>query len=291
MFANGIKETTTTSGTGTLTLSSVTGYARFSTLPTGTIVSYAIKTASDDWEWGLGTIAASNTLERSQVNSTLVSGTYTSTGASALSLSGTSEVICTAAAESFIGSAKNVNQNASLNTQKLITSQHILTNNASSTGFSAVADQLYLVPFWLVASATIDALAVRVGTGAAAKSVRMGIYDIDQNGHPATLLAETGVLSAATSSTDVIGTFSGIRINAGWYFVALVSDGTPALGRLSAGGHLPGFLGVDPTNMLVDVIGIRVSHTFGALPNPAPTTALTRLNAGAALPAIMMRVA
>ena len=96
MLANGIKETTATTGTGTVTLAAVTGFTRFANgFADGLLASYAIKDGNN-WEWGIGTVGAGNTLARTTVTATLVAGTYTTTGATAITLaSGAAEIICT----------------------------------------------------------------------------------------------------------------------------------------------------------------------------------------------------
>lgn len=64
MLANGVKETTTTTGTGTVTLSAVTGYPRVAdVVPTGAPVDYAIQSGNNR-EAGIGTVGAGNTLTR-----------------------------------------------------------------------------------------------------------------------------------------------------------------------------------------------------------------------------------
>ena len=94
MLANGIKETTGTSGTGTVTLASITGFTRFANgFANGALASYAIRDGNN-WEWGVGTVGAGNTLARTTIIATLVAGTYTTTGATAITLaSGSAEVI------------------------------------------------------------------------------------------------------------------------------------------------------------------------------------------------------
>jgi hypothetical protein len=96
MLANGIKETTATTGTGTVTLVAVTGYARFSGgFAVGLPGSYAIRDGNN-WEWGVGTVGAGNTLARTTITATLVGGTYIGSGATAITLaSGAADVICT----------------------------------------------------------------------------------------------------------------------------------------------------------------------------------------------------
>jgi len=86
MLNNGVKETTATIGTGTITLTQVIGWLRFADgFAVGELASYAIKD-NDNWEWGVGTVGASNTLARTTITDTLVAGIYTSSGATAIAL-------------------------------------------------------------------------------------------------------------------------------------------------------------------------------------------------------------
>lgn len=96
MLANGIQEITTTTGTGTVTLTAVTGFTRFSSgFANGQSASYAIKDGANR-EWGIGTVGAGNTLARTTITARLVAGVYTTSGATAITLaSGAAEVICT----------------------------------------------------------------------------------------------------------------------------------------------------------------------------------------------------
>lgn len=63
-----VRQTSTTAGTGTLTLSgSVTGYQSFSVIGTGNTTYYTITDASGNWEVGLGTYTSPNQLSRDTV--------------------------------------------------------------------------------------------------------------------------------------------------------------------------------------------------------------------------------
>jgi hypothetical protein len=85
MLNNGIKETTATAGTGTVTLTAVTGFARFADgFTNGSLASYAIRDGNN-WEWGVGTVGAANTLARTAITGSLVAGTFT-TGGTAITL-------------------------------------------------------------------------------------------------------------------------------------------------------------------------------------------------------------
>jgi len=88
-----VQETTTTTGTGTVTLSgAVTGFQTFSVIGDGNTTYYAI-TSGNDWEVGIGTYTASGTtLSRDTILESSNSG-------SAITLSGTSNVFVTYPAE------------------------------------------------------------------------------------------------------------------------------------------------------------------------------------------------
>lgn len=85
VFTDRVLETTTTSGTGSLSLDgAVTGYQRFSTVGNGNTAYYSIwaidtnGTPSGDWEVGLGTWATGHTLARTTVLASSNSGSAVS---------------------------------------------------------------------------------------------------------------------------------------------------------------------------------------------------------------------
>lgn len=65
-LANRVQETTTTAGTGDITLAGATlGCVTFSSrFAVGTIVRYVIDDLAGNWEWGDGTLTGSYTLQR-----------------------------------------------------------------------------------------------------------------------------------------------------------------------------------------------------------------------------------
>lgn len=70
-LADGVWDTTETTGTGTVTVSGTpsTGYAALSTIATGTVVDYAIRhRTAAEYETGRGTVASGTTLSRDSVS-------------------------------------------------------------------------------------------------------------------------------------------------------------------------------------------------------------------------------
>src|SRR3990172_4105049 len=106
--------TTTTTGTGTLTLcSAVTKYATFaeSGAQNGDVVSYCIE-EGDDFEVGRGTYtAAGTTLSRDSVLLSKIGG---ASGNAKMSLTGTAHVFITALAEDISAIADDAVTNAKL---------------------------------------------------------------------------------------------------------------------------------------------------------------------------------
>ena len=92
-----VRETTISTGTGTITLAGATdGYQGFDVIGDGNTTYYAITSANDSWEVGLGTYTASGTtLSRDTILESSNSG-------SAITLSGVSIVFCTYPAEKAI---------------------------------------------------------------------------------------------------------------------------------------------------------------------------------------------
>lgn len=97
MFGHIILESTTTTGTGNITLagpdSSYAGF--FDQFSAGDRVYYSILTnSSQDREIGYGTLSGTSVLERTEILATLVSAVYDDTSPAAITLSGTSKVAC-----------------------------------------------------------------------------------------------------------------------------------------------------------------------------------------------------
>tara|TARA_B110000208_G_scaffold49147_1_gene64965 strand:+ start:552 stop:1037 length:486 start_codon:yes stop_codon:yes gene_type:complete len=96
VFKDRVQESTTTTGTGTVTLAgATTGFQSFSVIGNGNTTYYTLVSDSE-WEVGIGTYTASGTtLSRDNVLESSNSG-------SKITLSGTSNVFCTYPAEKAV---------------------------------------------------------------------------------------------------------------------------------------------------------------------------------------------
>lgn len=96
VVADRVQETTTTTGTGTITLAgAVSGYQSFAVIGNGNTTYYAI-TSGNNWEVGIGTYtSAGTTLARTTILASSAAG-------AAITLSGTSNVFCTYPADQSV---------------------------------------------------------------------------------------------------------------------------------------------------------------------------------------------
>ncbi len=128
-----VKETTTTTGTGAVTLGgAATGFQSFSVIGDGNTTHYAIvDSAAGDWEIGLGTYTASGTvLSRDTVFESSNSGSAVSFGA------GSKDVFVTYPAEKSVSGSMGYTENAATITQS---SAINAGNNAISAGPITIA--------------------------------------------------------------------------------------------------------------------------------------------------------
>lgn len=99
-FANGVSESTLTTGTGNITLTQRTGYVRFGDrFSSGDRVRYSVKDGNNR-EFGYGTYNGGNVLARTTIIGTLDAGTWTA-GGSPLNLSGAA-IVYTDVEENFL---------------------------------------------------------------------------------------------------------------------------------------------------------------------------------------------
>jgi hypothetical protein len=226
MLGFGIRESTTTTGTGNLTIAAVTGYPRFSDVPefahtVGRRFHYSILDSGNlPLESGIGYLTTdANTLVRESVRATYVSSTYDNTAPSAASLAaGTKYVICSAAdAISAFG----------------------YTGNAAAKGFSPLtyggdqnvsltaANTLSTFPIWVPERIECTGMYANLSvTAAAGKVFRMGLYSAASNGTLGKVLMDSGSIAADSSGAKNYTLSTNIILHPGIYFAAFNCDAT-----------------------------------------------------------------
>lgn len=218
MLGNFVKETTSTTGTGTVTLSAVTGFSRISDqFAVGRLVAYAIEDGINR-ESGLGTVASGNTLERTVILSKLDGGTYSEYPAAGLNLSGSATVFITPDKGNLFHGFPGVIADLELY------SSHNIVSGAPNRALAPSLDEyITLQPFLLLGRMRVDALSAYCSVGAAA-TVRLGLYACGSDGYPDARIAQTADIDASSTGSKV-GAITPVTIPPGWYYTALASKG------------------------------------------------------------------
>lgn len=149
----------------------------------------------------------------------------------------------------------------------------------SGTQSAITVNTLVAYPFYVPRQQTFNTIGIDCTTLASGKSIELAIY-ADADGAPAALVHDCGTVSVNTSGFKEV-TALGLTLAAGWYWLAVASDGTPSLRRTvgSVSGSVQGWLmgntnGDSPTATRVGVTG---AWTFaaGAAPDPFPAWTAT----------------
>ena len=242
MRANGIKHETISTGTGTLTLTSVSGWPSYDDVfgTSGTrFVDYTILDSSGvPIEGGVGSIALSTmVLTRTYPAWTWNGTTYDATDPSALSLaSGTKTVICSA--WTGLGLVPFVPSTLGDNKGHGVSGVH-----AGLGGFSLTNQRKFSVPVKIEMLRPITYATMRVTTGytGGTSSLNVGLYEIGSNGLPGVRLADFGNLGSLTANTTVTSAALGtpIWLPPGFYMLDILAQysggsGSPVLNGQTA---------------------------------------------------------
>lgn len=270
MIADWVKETTTTTGTGTITLAgAVSGYASFSdVLSDGMVVRYQIIDANGtSREAGYGTFTASGTTLTRGATATLVGGTYSLTSTPITLTSGTHTVSIAADASAFVPAPMGVQD-----TSKLV-SAHIVTNVGGVTD-TLTANFQYAIPFLLLQPFTLSQIGVYCSTGIDASTSAIGITQCIDGIPGTSYLASSAItLTSAQSGTFVAADVTDIVLQPGWYFTHIVSTGAQVLGGVTD-SHSIGWTPLDmhnDTDRCTPAIRYRAAQAGGTL-NADPET-------------------
>lgn len=244
MLGNWIVQTTTSTGTGNLALSPVTGYPPISSqFAVAQILSYTIldDATGAPLERGLGSINGSGELVRTKPLASMVAGSYDGSDVAAVSIpAGTKRVICTPGANGFYavpGMWSGGGQAA-----------YSDANPAGGVSNTAiVADTVYILPFIHSVDADVVEFRFRMAgtTAAAGKLAKIAAFSIGLNGLPDVKLAESPAVAVDSTGIKVC---SVTRFRPpSHYYVALLSDGAPQVqyvaGSLTNVNHALGFTG------------------------------------------------
>ena len=222
MIGDWVKETTTTTGTGTITLAGpATGFCSFSDLwADGFVVRYAILDANGtSRESGWGTLGGSGTtLTRDVIIETLVGGTYDASSPAAITLTtGTHTVGIAADAQAFMPAPMGRAEDTRIFAMNL-------TNNLGNKFLTCFADRQYGSPFMLTQTTEVSDLGLFINTGVDASTTTIGISQMVAGESLSSYIA-SGTISTTTTQTGTVQTTSitNVVLQPGWYMTHLVS--------------------------------------------------------------------
>lgn len=218
MLANWVRETTATTGTGTITLAgAVSGFVAFSAAYSdGDLVPYVVEDGTNR-ERGLGTFTASGTtLARTLVLETLVSGTLDKSAPTAISLSGSATVAVAPSNDTAYPVPPGAKDFSYLNS-----AHWILTSGGQSSTYTA--NRQYATPFLLLHPMRVTDIRIRVLTAQAGSAGRVGLSRMDQNGEPVDGYLAEGSVDTTTTGNKAHN-FTAVDLLPGWYFLHWVTD-------------------------------------------------------------------
>lgn len=213
MLGNWIIQTTTTTGSGDLTVAAVTGYPAFSSqFAVDELFSYVILDDATGLpiERGMGKRGAGGQLIRAKVLSTMASGSYQGVQPSAVALSaGTKRIICTPGSGSVLTAAPGIWTGAQ-GVGGLKGYGDVHTGGSINVSAPMPAGKAYAIPFIASVDSDIIGLSFRTNGLAAEGFARVAIYSVSENGLPGVKLVESDPISLASGGGKP-GTFARIR--------------------------------------------------------------------------------
>jgi hypothetical protein len=295
MLANAVRQTTTTSGTGALTLAGVTNLLPFSQkFALNQPFQYSAYTGTADApvfrEAGIGALTASNVMARLSVRETSDGTTSNTVTPTATDFGGaTVSIICTPLASFTESMMPTVDAQSSAVSRFLTSAARNL--NTSPTG--PATGSAYYTPFLLRCGALVSSLAVNVTTAAGAgATAQIGIYACNEKGYVGARLA-VATVDISTTGIKIATLSTPIALPPGWYFTAFVgTDGTVRVTGYAS--NASNILGGTPFgfNSSLTMIDYRTEGGVAgnALPALASTTTSANNVGGGASPIVYIGV-
>lgn len=124
------------------------------------------------------------------------------------------------------------------------TRYHMLAFGGATATLAVGSNTLRVLPYLVAKRTTFDRIAIHVTTAASGSTVLLGIYD-DLNTYPNNLIASFGTVDSASTGLRELGI--NLTLEAGLYWIALISNGNPTLGGVSAAA-CPAIVGATTPN-------------------------------------------
>jgi hypothetical protein len=211
MLANNVQESTTTTGTGNITLlgSSENGRTFTSQYANNVRFPYIIDDGAGNFENGVGYLLNSTTLVRDEPMD----------GSSTLPVNfgaGTKQV--------FVGVTVSANPTAYTAKPSTLSDNSFASPHASLEGISltVTANTLYYSPFILEYGGMVDGIGYRQNAGLASGTTLVGLYDSDSNGDPSQLIVSGSI--ATDSGGLSFASLTAQPLKPGKYWAAFYSN-------------------------------------------------------------------
>jgi len=260
------KVSTTTTGTGNLTIAAVSGYPSLNDVAPSTVgrrFPYTIVDSSSPplpIEGGIGYMSASTTMVRELILWTYASSTWTNQDGSptAVSLaSGTKYVLLADGSSQYVDRG-GIPLSGTAGAIKGIWVPQFAAGTEANVSAKA-SNTLMLAPFVLLESVAVTGIGLNIVGVLASNSVELGVYDVQGNGYPATPIIDSGTnISTATAGFQAYSLATPVTLPPGRYYLAL---NTPSVATWTATG---GKAALTTGNSWMGIVGATVRPTpFG----------------------------
>lgn len=216
--------TTTTTASGTTDIAGLTAVSGFPTIGDIILLNaycwYVILDSADKpLEAGVGRRTSATNISRLKVSKTYTGGVYDDTDPTALTLvnATTYNVIISPIDASVCGAMPGIS--TTHYTKAVLTS---LPTSLNST-MAMVDDRQYLMPFFLSVGGVLRGFVFDVTTAGANSVCQAGIYSLNHNGDPVTLLGRTADALTDSTGSKQPAIVTPIWTPPGWYAVSLSS--------------------------------------------------------------------
>jgi len=245
--------TTTTTGTGSLSLTSISGWPTLDDIA-GQSRAFRYDILDDatgaPLASGIGTLSASTTLARGANESTYASGAYTPLGSVMSLAAGTKRVILTAMANDVSPALPTVQGSFG---QKLVLPEGLWPSNQTAT---LTANVVFASCLRWSSARPLSSLACQISTaqGTGSDRLQLGVYACKENGLPGNLICRTGdILPNSTGLKTAVLSGGTIELPPAFYWFAICCSVNPTMFAYDAGSSAKA------------VLATPMGHTSGSI--------------------------
>lgn len=243
MLGNWIRQTTTTTGTGDITVAAVTDYPSLNDIfGLNRPFYYGVlddATGKPIYS-GIGHLSSSTTLVRDKTLASEISNTYSNADTAITLPSGTKRIVCFGDATAFNLAPHGINTPSGGSKGMYTVASSLARGTTTLT-----ADRLYIIPIFIAAGSRLTAIKFRITTAATAgKVAKLALHTMNVAGWGDKQLDVSGNLAADATGVVSWSLTTPLKL-AGWHYIAFTCNGTPALSSFTASSEMLTPLGID----------------------------------------------